>query len=117
MRNFLLLVLASILIAFALLWFGFAILGKWGEEAYDRWGGLTLFTLGLFALFVGDSEKFLRQWRFWAVAAVLLTGHLAAFAIVLTLVKEWRTMWFMVMVIEYPIFLFLRDRFVEPSLK
>lgn len=114
-RNFLLLVFVGVLVAFAFLGIVFAVEDRWGHDAFIRWGGLAGFTLGLFGLFVGDSEKLLRRWRFWAVTVVLLAVHLAAFAIVLTRVEEWRLMWFMVMVVEYPLFLFVRDRFVGPE--
>jgi hypothetical protein len=111
-RDYFLLILLGALVFLVLLRIGFAVLDKWGHDAYIRWDGLAGFTLGLFGLFVCDSEKFLRKWRFWVVTAILLMGHLAAFAIVLTHVEEWRLTWFMVMVIEYPLFLFLRDKFV-----
>ena len=115
-KAFLLYALVSIVIVFAGLKITFAVEGKWGHDAFIRWGGLAAFTIGLFGLFMGDSEKFLRKWRFWGVTSILLTGHLAVFAIVLTHVEEWKLMWFMVMVVEYPLFLFLRDRFVGPVL-
>jgi len=46
------------------------------------------------------------------MTAILMMGHLAAFAIVLTHVEEWRLSWFMVMVIEAPLFYFIRNKFV-----
>jgi hypothetical protein len=112
-RNFLLYLLLSVAIAFAGIKITFMIEDRWGDGAFIRWGGLAGFTLGLFLVFIGDSEKFLRKWRFWVVAVILLTRHLAAFAIILTHVEEWKLMWFTVMVIEYPFFLFLRDRFAN----
>ena len=116
-RNFLLYALVAVVIAFGGLKITFAVEGKWGHDAFIRWGGLAAFTLGMFGLFIGDSEKFLRRWRFWGIILILLAGHLAAFAIVLTHVDEWKLMWFMVMVVEYPLFLFVRDRFIEPPQK
>ena len=97
--------------------FTFVIEDRRGHDAFIRWGGLAGFTLLLFGLFVAESEKFLRQWRFWGVIATLLMGHLAAFAIVLTHVDEWKLPWFMVILIEYPVFFFLRDIFVSPAAK
>lgn len=114
-RNSLLYALLSVLIAFAGLEITFGVEDKWGHDAFIRWGGLAGFTLGLFALFVRDSETFFGTWRFWVVTAVLLAGHLAAFAVILTHVEEWKLMWFMVMVIEYPVFLFLRTSFASPG--
>jgi hypothetical protein len=78
-------------------------------------GGLGGFTFGIFGLFVGDSAKVLREWRFWVLVAILLLAHLTAFVIVLSHVEEWKLTWFMVMVVEYPLFLFLRDKFVSLS--
>ena len=100
-------------IAFAFLKIGFVIQDKWGHDAYIRWDGLSGFTLLLFGFFVSESLQFLRKWRFWVVTAILLAAHLAAYAVVLTHVEEWRLTWFMVMVIEYPLFLFLRDKLVN----
>lgn len=114
-RNFLLYALFAVVIAFGGLKITFTVEDTWGHDAFIRWGGLAAFTLGLFALFVGDSEKLLRKWRFWVVTAILLAVHLAAFAIVLTYVQEWKLMWFMVMVVEYPLFLLIRGRFVSPE--
>lgn len=116
-RNFLLIVVTSILIAFVLLGIGFAVIDRWGHDAFIRWGGFAGFTLVLFGFFIGDSEQFLKQWRFWVVIVVVLALHLGAFAIVLTHVEDWRLTWFMVMVVEYPFFRFFRDKFVDSSLK
>ena len=107
----------SILIAFVALRIGILVQGRWGDDASNRWGGLVCFTLALFALFVAESERFLRRWRFWGVTATLLMGHVAGFAIVLTHVETWRLIWFMVMALEYPLFLVVRDRFVSPRTK
>ncbi len=115
-RNLLLIVFVSALIAFALLGIGFVVIDRWGHDAFIRWGGLAGFTLGLFGFFIGDSEKILRQWRFWALFAILLVVHLTAFVIVLLHIEEWRLTWFMVIVVEYPFFRFFRDKFVDPSL-
>jgi peptidoglycan/LPS O-acetylase OafA/YrhL len=103
-----------VLTAFTLIEITFVVEDRWGHDAFIRWGGLTGFTLLLFGFLVGDSQKFLRKWWFWVMTAILLVGHLAVFAIVLTHVEEWKLTWFMVMAIEYPLFLFLRDKFVLP---
>src|SRR6185312_14104981 len=106
-RNYLLLILLGALVFFAFLKIVFAVQDKWGHDAFIRWGGLAGFTLAIFAVFVCDSERVLRNWRFWVLSAVLLSVHLAGFAIVLAHVEEWKLSWFSVMVIEYPHFLFL----------
>lgn len=103
-----------IAIAFAFLGAVFVVEGKWGHEAFIRWGGLTGFTAGLFGFFVKESREYFRERRFWMLTAVLLAVHLTAFAIVLTHVEEWKLMWFMVMIVEYPVFVFFRNRLPNP---
>lgn len=112
-RNLLLLVLLSVLITFIGLKITFVVEERWGHDAFVRWFGLAGFTLIMFALFVAKSEELLRKLRFWLLTSILLAGHLAAFAIVLTHVEEWKLMWFTVMAFEYPLFLFFRDKFVN----
>jgi uncharacterized membrane protein YqhA len=85
------------------------------HEAYIRWGGLALDTAVLFGLFINSSRQFFQQRQFWVLTVVLLAVHLAAFAIVLTHVEEWQLMWFLVMVLEYPVLVFSRNRLVNPS--
>jgi multisubunit Na+/H+ antiporter MnhB subunit len=116
-RDYFLLILLGALLFLVGLRISFAVQDKWGHDAFIRWEGLAWFTLGLFGFFVAESVKFLRKLRFWVVTAILLIGHLIAFAIVLTHVEEWKSSWFMVMVFEYPIFLFLRNKFVYTSFK
>ena len=85
------------------------------HEIYIRWGGLVLDTAVLFGLFINYSRQFFRQLQFWVLTAVLLAVHLTAFAIVLTHVEEWQLMWFGVMVFEYPVLLYARNRLPDPS--
>lgn len=112
-RKYLLFVLICIIVALVFLRIVFVIEDGWGHDAFIRWGGLSGFTLATFGLFIGDSQKFLRMQRFWVLVAVLLVGHLAIFAMVLTHVEEWKLSWFMVMVIEYPFFIVLRHKLVN----
>jgi hypothetical protein len=111
-RDYLLLILLGALIFLVFLRIAFVVSDKWGHDAFIRWDGLAGFTLVLFGLFVAESAEFLRKWRFWVLTAILLAVHLTGFAIVLTHIQEWRLTWFMVMVIEAPLFFFLRDKFV-----
>jgi hypothetical protein len=111
-RTYILLTLVAVIIAILFLKIVFVVQDKWGHDAFIRWGGLVGFTLGIFGLFVGHSEQVLQEWRFWVLIAILLVVHLVAFAIVLSNVEEWKLTWFMGMVIEYPVFLFLRNKFV-----
>lgn len=114
-KSYLVLGLLGAVVALVLLKIGFVVEDSRGHEAFIRWFGLAGFTLAVFALFVCDSERLLRSWRFWALSAALLAIHLTGFAIVLTHVEEWKLSWFMVMAIEYPLFLLLRERFVRTS--
>jgi hypothetical protein len=104
-----------IAITFAFLTMVFVVQGKWGHEAFIRWGGLAGFTLALFGYFVGDSRSLLRERRFWLLTALLSATHLAFFIVVLTHVDEWRLTWFTGMALEYPVFLFFRGLLPEPS--
>lgn len=116
-RNYLLIILLSFPIAFAFLAMVFVVEGRWGDEAFIRWGGLAGFTIVSFGFFIGNSEKVLRQRRFWVLFGIFLVAHLTVFAIVLSRVEEWRLPWFMVMVFEYLPFRFLRHKFVKPRLR
>jgi len=110
-KGYLLFALLGGFISLVLLRIAFMVEDLWGHEAFIRWDGLGGFTLGLFGLFVCDSEKFLRKPRFWVMVAILLVLHLVVFILILTHVDEWKLTWFMVMVTEYPPFLLLRERF------
>ena len=96
-RNYLVLGLLGTLISLVLVKIAFVVEDKWGDDAFIRWVGLAIFTLVSFAVFVGDSERFLRNWRFWALSAILFVAHLTGFAIVLAHVEEWKLSWFMVL--------------------
>jgi hypothetical protein len=95
-------------ITFAFIAMVFMVQNKWGHEAFIRFGGLAGFTSLLFGLFIGDSRSLLRERRFWLLAGLLLTAHLALFILILTHVNEWRLMWFTAMALEYPVLLFFR---------
>jgi len=95
-------------ITFAFVTMVFVIQGKWGHDAFIRWGGLAGFTTVLFGYFVSDSRLFLRERQFWLMTALLLAMHLALFIVILAHVEEWRLMWFTGMALEYPVFLFFR---------
>jgi hypothetical protein len=99
----------------AVLLLGAFVASSVGHDAYIRWGGLTLNTAALFGFFINYSRQFFRQRQFWVLAAVLLALHLTAFAIVLTHVEEWQLMWFSVMVLEFPVLVFSRNRLLNPS--
>ena len=116
-RKYLVFGLLGTLLSLVLVKIAFVVEGRWGHDAFIRWFGLASFTLGVFALFVCESERVLRSWRFWVLLAILLAAHLTGFVVVLTHVEEWKLSWFMVMVVEYPLFLLLRDRFVRAALK
>lgn len=102
-------------IAFAFLGMVFFVEGRWGHDAFIRWGGLAGFSAGLFGFFISDSRAYLRERRFWISTALLFAAHLAAFVILLTHVSEWRLMWFVGMALEYPVFVLVRSRIQYPS--
>jgi hypothetical protein len=83
---------------------------RWSDDAYTRWFGFICCTFLLFGSFLQNSSKFLRVRQFWVITALSLLVHVLLFVAVLTQVAEWRLMWFGVMVFEYPVLLFLRDK-------
>ena len=85
------------------------------HDAFIKWGGLAFMTAVLFGYFVSKSGQFLRKWKFWALTAILLSVHMAAFAVILSHVDEWKLTWFIGMAIEYPVFVFFRSRLPNPS--
>lgn len=74
-----------------------------------RWGGLTANTLFLFGFFISQSREAFTNWRFWGLLVLLFAAHLAVFVTLLISIQEWRLIWFAGMVIEYPLFVFLRE--------
>ena len=79
-------------------------------DVITRWGGLAANTALVYGYFIADSRSFFGQRAFWAVTSVALAVHLIIFAIVLTHVAQWKLLWFMVMLLEIPVLVFLRDR-------
>jgi hypothetical protein len=88
-----------------------------GREAFMKWGGLTFFTAAIFGIFIKHSPRYFRSRRFWLLTSLLLAAHLTAFAIILTHVETWRLTWFVVMVLELPVLVFLRNRLSHSSLR
>jgi hypothetical protein len=84
------------------------------HDAFIKWGGLAFMSAVLFGYFISNSGQFFRMWKFWALTAVLLAVHLAAFAVILAHVDEWKLIWFTGMAVEYPAFAFFRSRLPYP---
>lgn len=72
------------------------------EDDFGKWGGLAAFSALLFGSFIADNRKHFRAWRFWTLAILLLSAHLAVFAAVLIRVTNWKIIWFLVMMFEVP---------------
>ena len=102
-------------ITFVFLGAVFVVEGKWGHEAFIRWGGLAIMSAALFGYFISNSRQFFPRWQFWSLTAILLSVHLTCFAILLTHVVEWKWIWFTGMSFEYPVFTFFRSRLPQPS--
>jgi hypothetical protein len=87
------------------------------DDAYIRWGGLFVHTAVLFAYFINTSRQFLRSRRFWILTACLMFTHLVGWIVLLLHVGDWKLAWFTAMVLELPVFFYLRSRpnFVEPE--
>jgi peptidoglycan/LPS O-acetylase OafA/YrhL len=108
-----LLIIVPAVIGLFVLAFFFAL--SEGHEALIKWGGLVAYTAAIFGIFIKHSRRYLRRQRFWLLTILLLAAHLAAFAIILTHVETWRLTWFVVMVLELPVLVFLRNRLSDPS--
>jgi hypothetical protein len=80
------------------------------RDALNRWGGLVVYTAILFGYFIDDSRQFIRKWPFWKMIAILLSVHLAAFGYILTHADVWKFIWFTVMMLEFPVLVFFRNR-------
>lgn len=79
-------------------------------------GGLAAYTAAIFGIFIKHSRRYFRRRRFWLLTALLLAAHLTAFVIILTRIESWRLMWFVVMVLELPVLVFLRNQLSDLSL-
>jgi len=104
-RDVLIIVPAVLFVSALFVAFAFLV----SHDTYIRWGGLGLDTAVLFTFFLYHSRQFLRKQRFWLLTASLLIVHLAAWAALLSQVDEWKLAWFTIMVLEVPVFFYLRD--------
>ncbi len=86
-----------------------AIFMPLGHDAYVKWGGLSLYTAGVFGFFLNSSKRYLRTLKFWKLTSLLLVAHLAGWIVLLTHLDRWGLLWFSPMVMELPIFWYLRD--------
>jgi uncharacterized membrane protein len=85
------------------------------HDSFMRWGGLAVNTSVLFGYFIVDSRILFGRMPFWALTIVLLLVHVIVFTVVLMHVSEWKLIWFTVMLLEVPVLLFLRNRFLNVS--
>jgi hypothetical protein len=81
-----------------------------GDDAYIRWGGLTLDSAVLIGYLLYSSRTVLRRRDFWAFFGSFLAVHVVLWIVVLRSASEWKLAWFGLMVFEAPVFLRLRDR-------
>jgi hypothetical protein len=66
------------------------------EDAFAKWGGLTLNTLAIFGWVIKQYRRFWRKKVFWWAMAGLLFIHVAGFWVILINVEHWRMIWFLV---------------------
>jgi hypothetical protein len=105
MRDVLIIAPIVLVVSAAFIAFAFLVSG----DTYIRWGGLGVNTAIIFAFFIYHSRKFLRARKFWFLTASLLTAHLVIWILLLSHIGEWKLAWFLIMVLEVPAFLYLRD--------
>ena len=79
-------------------------------DAFVRWGGLSVNTAALFGYFICDSRLLFRMSIFWILTCAMLSAHLVVFSIILTHATHWKLIWFLVMYLELPVLVFVRDR-------
>ena len=81
--------------------------GEYAEKHWvppQRWVGLVAHTLLIFGALLREFRRSWFRLSFWATTTGLLALHLAAYATVLTLVPEWRLVWFLpITVLELPV--------------
>ncbi len=105
MLGYLVIVVILILVAFSIGIAMYWIVGKRQASLdwYERWGGLAIFTMGIFGYLIKVSRRHWRQKVFWATTACLLLVHLSLYSIVLTSIAHWNGIWFLVIsIIEAP---------------
>lgn len=111
-----LLILAAFLIGTAM----YLVIGKRqvSLDAYDRWGGLAIFTTGTFGYLISRSRRYWREGAFWAVATCLLLVHVLSYSIVLTSAERWNGIWFLLIsMAEAPTLVVVSDRSTRRFLK
>ena len=85
------------------------------RDALNRWGGLAVYTAILFGYFTSDSRQFIRKLSFWKSTAIFLAVHLAVFGYILTHADVWKFIWFTVMILEFPVLVYFRNRLQRSS--
>lgn len=84
-----------------------------GNSGVVRWGGLGVGTSIVYGGFIYYSRSFIHKGLFWVLTLTALSLHLAVFITILLRAIEWKLPWFMIMVFEVPILLFLRDKLLS----
>lgn len=84
-------------------------------EVFIKWGGLAGNTAILFGYFVADSKAVWQRRCFWALIFGLLCVHTAIFCTILLHVSTWKLLWFLIMYLEFPGFMLIRDKLFGPS--
>ena len=79
------------------------------HDAFTRWGGLLVNTACLFGYFIAAHRRCWRKCSFWAITFLLLFLHLIGFCILLVYIAHWKLVWFMVMYLELPVLVFVKD--------
>jgi multidrug transporter EmrE-like cation transporter len=101
-----LIIVPLVLVLFVLtLAFGFLV----SDETYIKWGGLGVDSVVLLAFFIFRSRESLRERRFWLLTASFFTFHLAGWIVFLSHVDQWKLAGFYIMVLEVPVFFYIRD--------
>jgi hypothetical protein len=76
----------------------------------SRWGGLLAHTLTLYGCIIMACKDSWRLWAFWIPLSLLLSAHLLLFSLLLLMLDEWKSVWFLVIYpMETPLILLACD--------
>ncbi len=67
------------------------------RDAFAKWSGLAIFTLGTFGFVVKKSRTRWRSRAFWIILGAILAVHITVFLVIFRYVEPWRE-WYLLIV-------------------
>ncbi len=104
----LILLVIALIIGAGLYWF-VVIPGRFpSSDAFAKWSGLAMFTLGTFWWVIKESRPRWHNKAFWWTIVTVLFIHIAGFLVAFRYVEHWRTFhFFVICTIETPMIMTL----------